>query len=194
MKLRYELSKYEDDKFYGDKTINAVKAFQKANGIIEDGIAGEKTIAKIAVLINALNKPKERDLPKVTSLGDMYSFQVKATKGIGIYKYANLAENFKALKEGAVFSVCGYKEGLKAYAVPGGFVQAKDVNPLSVTLTTGGLNKDMEMDLRAFLKKERINGELNIHAKGNPDAEIILSGPEVVKVKQFLDTKGWYYK
>ncbi len=52
----------------------------------------------------------------------------------------------------------------------------------------------MEMDLRAFLKKGRINGKFNIHAKGNLDAESILSGLEVVKVKQFLNTKGWYYK
>ncbi len=105
IKLKYELSKYEGNKFYGDKTVNAAKAFQKASVIIEDDIAGEKKNTKIAELINALNKPKERDLSKVTSLGDIYSFQVKATKDIGIYKYANLAEDFKALKEDAAFSV-----------------------------------------------------------------------------------------
>jgi N-acetylmuramoyl-L-alanine amidase len=138
--------------------------------------------------------PKKEDLPKVTSLGDKYSFQVKTKKNIGVYKYTNLADNFKTLKKGTVFSVYGYTEGVKAYAVPGGFVQAKDVEPLSVTLTTGGLNKDMETEFRAFLKGEGIDSELNVHAKGNPSAEITVSGLQLVKVRQFLDLKGWYYK
>lgn len=138
--------------------------------------------------------PKKDDLPKVTSLGDKYSFQVKATKDIGVYKYANLAENFKTLKEGTVFSVYGYTEGVKAYAVPGGFVQAKDVEPLSVTLTTGGLSKGMETHFRDFLKAERIDSELNLYAKGNPSAEITVSGLDLVKVKRFLNKNNWWYE
>ena len=138
--------------------------------------------------------PKKEDLPKVTSLGDKYSFQVKAKQDIGVYKYANLAEKFKILKERTVFSVYGYTEGVKAWAVPAGFVQAKDVEPLSVTLTTGGLSKDMEMEFRAFLKSEGIDTELNVYAKGNPSAEIRVAGLDLVKVKQFLDKKDWYYK
>ncbi|MED4392542.1 N-acetylmuramoyl-L-alanine amidase [Priestia aryabhattai] len=137
--------------------------------------------------------PKKEDLPKVTSLGDKYSFQVKAKQGIGVYKYANLAEKFKILKEGTVFSVYGYTYA--AYAVGGGgFVQMKDVGPLSVTLKTGGLSKDMETEFRDFLKGEGIDTELNVYAKGNPSAEITVAGLNLVKVKQFLDKKNWYYK
>lgn len=32
---------------YGSKTQSAVKAFQKANGLKADGVAGEKTLAAI---------------------------------------------------------------------------------------------------------------------------------------------------
>jgi len=73
-------------------------------------------------------------------------------------------------------------------------VQAKDVEPLSGTLTTGGLSKDMETEFGAFLKGKGIGSELNIKAKGNPSAEITVAGLNLVKVKQFLDKKGWYYK
>ncbi|RBN38601.1 autolysin, partial [Priestia megaterium] len=72
--------------------------------------------------------------------------------------------------------------------------QAKDVEPLSVTLTTGGLNKDMEAEFRAFLKSEKIEADLNLNKTGNPSAAITVSGIELVKVKQFLDKKDWYYK
>ncbi|MCY9017273.1 N-acetylmuramoyl-L-alanine amidase [Priestia megaterium] len=138
--------------------------------------------------------PKKEDLPKVTSLGDKYSFQVQALKDIGVYKYADLSENQRTLRKDTVFSVYGYTEGAKAFAVPSGFVQAKDVVPLFVTITTGGLSKDMETEFRAFLKKEQIGSELNLYVKGNPSATIEVAGLDLVKVKQFLDKKGWYYK
>jgi len=137
--------------------------------------------------------PEKEELPKVTSLGDKYSFQVKAKKTIGVYRYANLAGKFKTLKEGTVFSVYGYTYA--AYAVGGGgFVQMKDVEPLLVTLTTGGLNKDMEEEFRAFLKSEGIDTELNVHAKGNPSAEITVAGLDLVKVKRFLNKNNWWYE
>lgn len=194
IKIGYRFPEHGDDGSYGDETVSVVTAFQKANGLTADGIVGEKTLEKLTELLNALNKPKEEILPKVTSLGDKYSFQVKATKDIGVYKYANLAENFKTLKKDTVFSVYGYTDAAKAYAVPGGFVQANDVEALPVTLVTGGLNKDMEAEFRAFLKTSSIDSELNLHTKGNPDAEITVSGLNLVTVKQFLDKKEWWYK
>lgn len=194
MKLGYMLPKYSDDGLYGDEIVSAVKAFQKANGLLDDGIIGEKTLAKIDELIKALNKPKEEDLPKVTSLGDKYSFQVKTKVAAGVYKYSNLAEKQKVIAADTIFSVYGYTEGVKAWAVPGGFVMGNQVEPLPVILKTGGLSKGMEEKFRAFLKGEGIDSELNVHAKGNPSAEITVIGLQLVKVRQFLDLKGWYYK
>ena len=194
IKVGYNFPEHGDDGSYGDETVSVVTAFQKANGLTADGIAGEKTLAKLVELIEVIDKPKEENLPKVTSLGDKYSFQVKATKDIGVYKHANLSQNFKTLKKDTVFSVYGYTEAVKAYAVPGGFVQAQEVEPLPVTLVTGGLSKEMEVEFRAFLKESGIDSELNLHAKGNPDAEITVSGLNLVTVKQFLDKKVWYYK
>lgn len=194
LKLGEKLPRYGADSSFGDELEMAVKAFQARHGLTADGIAGKDTLAKIAELITELNKPKEEDLPKVTSLGDKYSFQVKALKDIGVYKYSNLAENQRILTKDTVFSVYGYTEGVKAYAVPNGFVQAKDVEALPVTITTGGLSESMEDEFRAFLKTEGLESELNIHAKGNPSAEITVAGLDLVKVKQFLDEKTWWYK
>lgn len=73
-------------------------------------------------------------------------------------------------------------------------MQAKDVEPLLVTLTTGGLSKDMEIECSALVKGKGIGSELNIKAKGNPSAEITVAGLNLLKAKQFLDKKGWYYK
>lgn len=194
LKLGEKLPRYGADGKFGEELELAVKSFQARNKLTVDGIAGKGTLSAIADQISELNKPKPEDLPAVTSLGDKYSFQVKALKDIGVYKYSNLAENQRILKEGTIFNVYGYTEGVKAYAVPDGFVQAKDVEAIPVTIITGGLNQSMENEFRIYLKKEGIDSELNIRAIGNPSAEITVAGLDLVKVKQFLDEKTWWYK
>ncbi|MEM4997392.1 GH25 family lysozyme [Priestia sp. SB1] len=194
LKLGEKLPRYGADGSFGTELEQAVKSFQARNKLDPDGIAGKLTLAKIADQINKLNKPKEEDLPKVTSLGDKYSFQVRAKKDIGVYKYSNLAENQRIIKKDTVFSVYGYTEGVKAYSVPGGFVQAQDVDTLAVNIKTGGLSQKMENEFRIFLKAEGIDSELELYAKGNPSAEITVGGIDLVKVKQFLDNKGWWYR
>ncbi|PGN53968.1 hypothetical protein CN978_30015 [Priestia megaterium] len=200
------------DGIAGDKTVAAIKAFQKANGLSVDGIAGTKTLAKLAELIDAKAKapvaevkPEKveaapaptkvedaKPMPKVTSLGDKYSVQVKAKVATDVYKHADVSEKTKTLKAGTVFSVYGYTTA--AWAVPGGFVQMKDVEPVAVTLKTGGLNPSMEADFRTYLKKIGLDGALNLAKGGNPSATITASGLDLVKVRKFLDEKGWYYK
>ncbi|PGZ80214.1 hypothetical protein COE55_09695 [Priestia megaterium] len=61
-----------------------MKTFQNEKGLTEDGIRGEKPLAKVAELIKILEKPKEEDLSKVMSLGDKYSFQIKVKKDNGV--------------------------------------------------------------------------------------------------------------
>lgn len=194
LKLGEKLPKYGADGSFGAELELAVKAFQARHKLTVDGIAGKDTLAKVAELITELNRPKDEDLPKVTSLGDKYSFQVKAKKDIGVYKYSNLAENQRIITKDTVFSVYGYTEHVKAFAVPGGFVQAKDVDPIEVTITTGGLTQKMENEFRIFLKNEGIDSDLHISAKGNPSAQITVGGLDLVKVKQLLDEKTWWYK
>ena len=50
----YNLPKYGVDKDFGNETLNAVKAFQKANGLTADGVVGEKTWSK---LNNVISEP-----------------------------------------------------------------------------------------------------------------------------------------
>ena len=56
--LGYDIGKCGADGDYGSDTYNAVKAFQKANGLEVDGIAGENTINKLNVLYKALTEKK----------------------------------------------------------------------------------------------------------------------------------------
>lgn len=199
-----KLPRYGADGSFGDEMEQAVKAFQSRAGLKPDGLVGPATISKLDSAVAALKKPtpvpevapapKPEDLPKVYSLGDKYAFQVEARADIGVYKYSNISENQRTLKKGTVFSVYGYTENEKAFAVPNGFVQAKDVTPLFKTIQTGGLNKDMENEFRSFLKNEKIGAELNLNITGNPSAEIKLAGLDLVKVKKFLDVKEWWYK
>ncbi|AMB18616.1 endolysin [Bacillus phage Eldridge] len=192
--LGYKLPKYGADGSYGDEMIAAVKAFQKDNGLASDGIIGKDTSSMLASRVLAAQTPKQEDLPAVTSLGDKYSFQVKALKDINVYKYANLTGVFRTLTKDTVFSVYGYTADDKAFAVPGGFVSAKEVTALLVTITTGGLSEDMEAEFRTFLKEAKIGSQLNVYVTGNPSSTIETGGLDLVAVKKFLDQKGWYYK
>ena len=138
-------------------------------------------------------KPVEKVMPKVTSLGDTYAFQVKAKKDIGVYKNSDLSEKQRVLKSGTIFSVYGYTTGEKAYAVPNGFVQAQDVEPIPLHLRTGGLSKVMEAEFRAFLKENKIDSTLNVVSKGNPSSDIEVAGLQLVKVKKFLNERKWWF-
>lgn len=164
-----------------------------AEGVAKFLSLPKKAAASKPAPIPVTSAPEKKDLPKVTSLGDKYSFQVKALQETPVYQYADQSGRFKTLAKDTVFSVYGYTYA--SWAVGGGgFVMQKHVQPLPVTLLTGGLNPTMETDFRAFLREAGIAAELNIHPTGNPSAEITVAGLELVQVKQFLDEKGWYYK
>ena len=47
MKAGYDLPKFGADGQYGAETVAAVKAFQKKNGLNQDGIIGQRTWAKL---------------------------------------------------------------------------------------------------------------------------------------------------
>lgn len=47
MGRKFSLPKYGADGSYGPETVNAVKAFQKAKGLAQDGIAGKNTFSKL---------------------------------------------------------------------------------------------------------------------------------------------------
>lgn len=58
IKLGYKLPKYGADSHFGDETVAAVKAFQKANKLAAvDGIAGKATLAKIKELLAKSKSP-----------------------------------------------------------------------------------------------------------------------------------------
>lgn len=71
MKAGYDLPKYKADGQYGAETVSAVKAFQKANGLQQDGIIGPKTWAKLLDSKQAEVQQKYtvtiRDLDKTTA-------------------------------------------------------------------------------------------------------------------------------
>lgn len=68
----YDLPKYGADSDYGNETVAAVKAFQKANGLTADGIIGKKTWKKLLQDGQPAEKPKKytviiKDLDQATA-------------------------------------------------------------------------------------------------------------------------------
>ncbi len=66
-KLGYKLPKYGADSHFGDETVSAVKAFQKANKLAVDGIAGKATLAKIKELLTKSKTPSSPTPSKPSS-------------------------------------------------------------------------------------------------------------------------------
>ena len=63
MKLGYKLPKYGADGDYGSETVAAVNAFQKAEGLTEDGCYGDKTHAELMDALSDLESGTE-DTPQ----------------------------------------------------------------------------------------------------------------------------------
>lgn len=51
------------DNIFGTGTENAVKAFQRSNGLLEDGVAGKATLAKLDIIIANIEKKPPRSKP-----------------------------------------------------------------------------------------------------------------------------------
>jgi hypothetical protein len=119
---------------------------------------------------------------------------VKATKNVVVYGKANLTEKGKTIKKSTIFSVYGYDADQKVYAVGGGgFVSQDCTKALPQVAISGGLNSLMETEFRKYLKDNGSAAKLNMPSKGNPSVTIEASGLCMVKVRKFMDDKGWYY-
>lgn len=213
IKVGYKLG--EVDSEFGKFTDAAVRKFQKDNKLDVDGIAGKKTLAKLEELVKALDAKKEEVKPepkqeekkaevvkevpkkvdvKINSLGDKYSFQVKAKKNLTVFDNADLTGKVKTLKKDVIFSVYGFDNDGKVFAVGGGnYVSQAEVEPIPLHIRTGGINPTMEKEFRAFLKENKIEAQLNIVTTGSPSSDLLVAGIELYRVKKWLDGKGWYY-
>ena len=58
LKLGYALPKYGADGGYGMETVEAVKAFQKKNGLEADGVYGSNTHKSLLAALESLKEPK----------------------------------------------------------------------------------------------------------------------------------------
>lgn len=76
IKKGYSLPRYGADGDFGNETLSAVKAFQKANGLTADGVIGSRTWAKLcedqpekhtvySVVIHGLNEEQAKDIVSI---------------------------------------------------------------------------------------------------------------------------------
>ena len=89
IKLGYSCGKYGADGDFGSGSLASVKAFQRDNGLVADGLYGEATKAKLTTLYNA--KIKAESAPKPSSKPSTLSSKVAAAQSFnksiaGTYK------------------------------------------------------------------------------------------------------------
>ena len=82
VELGYDLSPYGADGSFGNKTLSALKAFQKDHGLTADGICGPKTWAALED-----SKPGKKYTVKITGLSE---YQMEALRQL--YPGAEVAE------------------------------------------------------------------------------------------------------
>ena len=59
------------DGIFGNKTVEAVKAFQSAEGLTVDGIAGQQTLDILAARMAGHDEPEEQKEPERTELVEL---------------------------------------------------------------------------------------------------------------------------
>lgn len=132
LKLGYKLPKYGADSSYGEETVAAVKTFQKNNGLTVDGIAGEKTLAKLDDLYKAINDEKEE--PKVDTsklpISEQFKEEVKEAVERGITNAAR-PQDVATREEAMVMAKrAGDFQAFQVEEIYKTFVQVKDKLPL----------------------------------------------------------------
>ncbi|EGL84281.1 Peptidoglycan-binding domain 1 protein [Caldalkalibacillus thermarum TA2.A1] len=114
-----KLPKYGADGHFGAETEAAVKSFQAKHGLTVDGIAGPKTLAKLAEVISSQNKPQtkeeESDMLKAAVVVNSYA-DFPIAEGVAKKYKAPIFLRDIAVGEIAetVYIVGGSAEGIKA--------------------------------------------------------------------------------
>ena len=110
MEAGYRLPKFGADGDYGDETVNAVKKFQKENGLSVDGVVGPNTRAKLNEKLEESNMLLEAIV--INSAADF-----SAAEGLANRKKAPIYTAYVAKKEQVakhVYVVGGDTKGIKA--------------------------------------------------------------------------------
>lgn len=82
-KLNKAGHKLSVDSIFGKATENAVKAFQRANGLVEDGIVGRATLAKLDTIVANIVKPSTATKPKEEiPMVEQYKKDAQPTKSL----------------------------------------------------------------------------------------------------------------
>ncbi len=109
--LGYNLGGYSIDGGFGTYTELAVRAFQKDNGLVVDGIAGEKTLSKLKELVD---KKKNGSSASVSYVAKVTASVLNVRSGPGTnYKVVN------TLNKGGAYTIVEENNGwglLKAYS------------------------------------------------------------------------------
>ena len=97
--------------YYGPITQEAVRSFQRANGLSVDGIAGPATLAKLGSSGGASNnsgnpstpeKPATNSLLRLGTRGPQVSDVQRRLKELGFYKHSAITEYYGSITQGAV--------------------------------------------------------------------------------------------
>ncbi len=171
---------YGADGNFGSKTTTALKAFQKKNGLTQDGIAGESTLKK---LYSSSAKPakdeakeedkKEDDSLKIGAKGDAVKKVQQRLKELGYYNYP--LDSQYGYRTANAIKAFQKKNGLEVDGVCGA-ATLKKLNSSSAIKA----NEKTEED-----KKEEEVKDDGTLKKGS-------SGSEVKKLQQRLKDLGYY--
>ncbi len=91
---------------YGNLTAAAVAAFQRANGLSADGVAGSKTLAKIAT---ALSSKSSASTSTTQSTASQTTTAATSSSSSGLLKYGSQSEEVKTLQQN--LKALGYYTG-----------------------------------------------------------------------------------
>jgi putative chitinase len=211
--LQEKLGIANPDGNFGPNTEGKLKAWQKANGLLDDGIAGPSTLGKLGVVVEAavtipsggpidLAKLKghvpDTVIAQIPTIMEKFSINTPLRLAHFLAQCGHESGGFKAVQENLNYSADGLKKIFPKY-FPGNLSESYARNPEKIASKVygGRMGNGDEASKEGYKFRGRgyiqLTGKQNYTAFAQSIGEDTVANPDLVSSKYPLASAAWFF-
>jgi len=213
--LQEKLGIANPDGDFGHNTEGKLKAWQKANGLVDDGIAGPNTLGKLGVVIEsapAVTIPSggpidfaklkghvpDTVIAQIPTIMEKFSINTPLRLAHFLAQCGHESGGFKAVQENLNYSADGLKKIFPKY-FPGNLAESYARNPEKIASKVYGnrMGNGDEASKEGYKFRGRgyiqLTGKQNYTAFAQSIGEDTVANPDLVSTKYPLASAAWFF-